>query len=433
MSLLDLIKVNSKLPIHEDYAEVYAKAEFCSESVECDEDYWETKTPNGTKMLVQFECEKKSSFEFRKDVSAPKNIMQSILNKYMSTALKNETNRVDIEFFKNVDLLGTTAETFFADRLEEALTKGYAYAIPDSTATDPNLTEAQKAQIGVRPYYRVIPVENVINWTEYLGHLQEAIVLFPDDEKAMYVNQEIMVEIIMKGERVVSIGQENYHGYSFIPLTRLKPFDNPFLFSGSLIQRSINQKVTLENLEIHKSTYTKIFLKGIQLETDENGRKIPISWGNDTILASEAENAAITTIGADVAQAASIQSSYTKELADLYQLYHLSGSQVAENTQFPSGYSLKISKQDFNAVCGKMVNALERFENTLNQLIAEKEALGLEPVEYSRDFIENDMNADILNLRDILSLDIGEIVKQKAREDFAKKYYNIAPEELTVI
>jgi hypothetical protein len=438
MSLLEEIKLGKPIPTNEDYKKNLQKMEFWDESVEVDEDYYETLDPNGNAVLKKFVCEEKEDFKFRKSVSSPRNYMQGILGKYISTIFKYSPEREEAEFYTNVDLLGSTMDEFMSHKTYEAAVYGASYMMPDTTVTDPNLSEAQKRQIGARPFIRSIETENVVNWVDYLGHLQEVIVVFdgPDGNQfAVYYDNENMlrVELDAKG-RVSQMGEVVPHGYSFMPVVRILPIntEESFVAPGSLTQMTINNLLSLEKTELFSSTFTRYFLKGVRVDQDDDQTK-KIIWGNNRLISTDSTDAAITPLGADVAQAQSIRDSIKQEEEALYKQYHLSATQVGDATQTPSGFALVVSKAEFNSICLQFVKAIERAETQLVALLNESESMNLTPAVYSKNFLEMSKQEKILEMRDVISLPIPKLIKDKEIKSFAKSFYNLEDGEMEQI
>jgi hypothetical protein len=317
---------------------------------------------------------------------------------------------------------------------EEALTKGASYVLVDTTATDESLSVAQKKIIGARAFLRVIDNENVLHWSDYLGHLLEILVVLEDasgQKFAMFYDTQNQSKILLdkKGINVTEIGPLVPHNFSNLPVVRQLPFETceSFIANGCLSQRSINQKLSLESLEIFKSTYTKYFGKGIPEMRDEAGNVIPVEWSNSTLLTTTSENADIKVLGADPGQALSIRNSYLEELKALYLQYHLAASSMNEITAIPSGLALQVAKQDFNSICNRIILTCETAENALAVLLNDLDSLGLTPVKYNYSFLEETQEDALLKLRDLLAIALPQEVKSEAILQFSKKYYNIVP------
>lgn len=428
MSILDNLQVGKKIPVHEDYKQFLVKQEFWSEAVEVSEDYWQTKDPNGNKPLKKFTCEDKADYDWRKEISIPKNYCGSILNKYLSTSFKEKVIREESDFIKNVDLLGSDMTQFMELASKLSLIDGVSYILPDSTAQDTSLTEAQKQILGVRPFLRLIEAEDVPNWSDYLGHLMEILIKLEDSEGAeyyMYYNNEVYCRVdVNEHDNIIAVSEPVAHGFDRIPVVRVLPFDTEesFIAAGALMQLSINNLNSLEKVELYKSTFTRYFIKGVRLDQDEDGNPIPIQWGNNRMIHTESENADIKPLAADVSQADSIRKSIEEERSALFNQYHLTATQVQDATQTPSGYALQISKADFNSICNQIVKSVEKAENEIVLLFSQVENVGLNLVEYPRNFIQPNEQEDIQKLRDILALDLDEASKQIARKRFTDKY-----------
>lgn len=427
--LIDSLIVGKKLLFHSDYKQMCRSIEFWEEAVEVSSDYWNVKDPQGEQSLKPFTCEDKSDFKWRKSVSTPKNYMGSILTKYVSTSFKNKPVRSDNEFFNNVDMLGSSMGEFMEYAAKQALIQGVSYIVPDSTATDSSLSELQKSIMGIRPFLRLVEAKDAINWIDYLGHLQEIIIRFEDindQEYYIYYNNEVMMRIdVNDNQTIVAISPAVSHGFKKIPVVRMMPFDTEesFVASGANMQLSINNLSSLEKVEIYKSTFTRYFAKGFPLNRDEEGNPLPMSWGNERIIHAESPDGDMKPLGADVGQADSIRKSMSDETQSLFQQYHLSASQIQEGTAIPSGYSLVISRADFNSVCNSIVKETERAENEMIALLATAEGLVADPTVYSREFIEPDKQEAITNLRETLALDIPQDIKDQEIDGFRTKFY----------
>jgi hypothetical protein len=427
--LLEQIKVGKPLPEHKDYDEMIRNMVFWENSVEVNKDYYETIDPNGNKVLKKFTCEEeKVDFKFRKSISSPRNYMGGILQKYLSCSFKVSPTRSENEFYDNVDLVGSDMNEFMLHKVWESAVYGASYMMPDSTASDPSLSEAQKRQIGARSFIRSIETENVINWVDYLGHLQEVIVLLEDvqlNQFALWFDNENMCRIELDNRgKVTSIGDVVPHGYSQMPVVRMLPFDTDesFVAAGSLSQMTLNNLLSLEKTELFSNTFTRFFLKGIRTNTDDEQMQ-KVTWGTNRLIVSDSETAAITPLGADPSQAQSIRDSIKGEEESLYRIYHLVNTQIQAGTA-PSGYSIVLSREDFNAICATFTKTAERAENTIAMLLNETESLGLDTVVYSREFIEPSKQEKILEMRDILSLPIPEDMKAQEVENFRKMFYS---------
>jgi len=234
MSLFELITPNKKIPKHEDYNKNVRKSEFWEEAIEVSDEYWDVPDACNNDALKRFTCESLEDYHWRQKISSPKNFMGSILNKYLSTAFKEKALRSDLEFFKNVDLLGSSMSEFMEMAAKYALIDGVSYIMPDSTAQDSNLSEAQKSALGIRAFLRFIECSNVVNWIDYLGHLQEAIVRFEDpsgQEYYMYYDTQYYARIdVDKKDIVHSVGAT---------IIRSVPQLNGIVFPSGSVGRSI--------------------------------------------------------------------------------------------------------------------------------------------------------------------------------------------------
>lgn len=428
MSIFSTVVLNKKIPTHPDYVQNVKDGEFFEEATEVSSDYFEVPDTKGNDALRRFTCEDSSDYLFRKNIANPKNFCGGILNKYLNTSFKEKPVRNDNEFYKNVDTLGSTMDELMQQAAKEALVYGVSYLLPDSNSNEENLSQAQQRLMGVRPFIRLIQCNRVVNWNDIQSHLSEALVEFESEEGNIYFIYYDTVNyarIDVNDKFVVTaIGDLIPHNYSSIPLVRVLPFDTDesFIAAGANLQLNIANLDSLLSVEIYKATFSKYFASGISLPTDAEGNTVPLTWGVNRIMVSPAADSKMTVIGADTAQADSIRKSIQDEITSLYKMYHLSASSIGEITEVPSGISLIISREDFNAACNSIVKAVEQAEAQLVILLNESENLGLENVIYPREFIQPDQSEDLAKLRDILSIDLPEEAKAIAKQKFIEKY-----------
>jgi hypothetical protein len=307
---------------------------------------------------------------------------------------------------------------------------GASYFMPDNISSDQSLTVAQKRILGNRVFVRHIENSQIVHWMDLYGNLMEVLITFEDalgNPFAMYYDSENMarIELDKKGN-VTLIGDLEPHGYSKIPICRMLPWDldSSFVSSGCDLQKSIINMISLQRVELYRMVYSRIFGSGIPAITDENGKKIDLVWDQDTILTVDNPDAKMTVLGGDVNQGKAIIESFQEEIEHLYKSYHIS-STAMQDGQVPSGYSLVISREDFNSICQTFVKTCENAENYLISLLNESENLNLEPTKYSYMFIEKNYQEDLMNLRDILALNLPQVVKNASISAFSKKYFEI--------
>jgi hypothetical protein len=426
--LFDQLVVGKRIPYHKKWKENKEKAEFYEESVEVSNNYWNVPDANGNAALKRFTCESLADYKWRKQTTTPKNYNGSILNKYISTSFKEQPIREENDFYSNVDLLGSTMDDFIKYAVKKALIEGVSYILPDSTAADTSISEAQKRILGIRPFLRFIDSDEAINWVDYLGHLQEIIIELEDANDECYYlyydNTNYARIDVDSNDNIVAISELVQHGYEEIPVVRILPFDTEesFVASGANMQLSINNLSSLEKVEIYKATFTRYFASGFPVDVDSDGQPVPIDWGTGRVIHTPAPEGKFQVIGADVSQADSIRKSIAEETSSLFQQYHLTATQILDATQTPSGYALIVSRADFNSICSQIVKSAEAAELKIINLLNDVESLGLSFVPYPKNFIEPNEAEDILKLRDLLALDLPEEAKTIAKERFIKKY-----------
>jgi hypothetical protein len=449
MSLIDNYKPGTKLVWSDDYNEMETKREFWGNSYEMERSsYFEDGDAEGKDVVIRFDCEELKDYNLRKRNTPIRNYCSQIINKFNSSVFRNYPIRpwevANPDLAVNVDLLGNSADSFFKMCLKVAQIEGECWVIPDSTSDSTGfVSEAQKSQLGIRPFFRVIENDNIVDYEEINGTILEVAFII-EKEDGMYLRWydstntiEWKLQAVGSNYNIGQVTFEGTHGYSQMPVVRLKPLHGEESQISPLAenQKQIINYLSLLNQEISDSTFTRFILSGIRLPEDGDGTtKSKVTWGAKRITVLEDQGAKLESLGADKNQADSIRESIKNEEESLYRVAGLSASSYSMDDAKLSGVSRLIAREDYYLIVKMLSSACEHFENTLIKLIWEIEGRGTyEPVVYSDDFAEPDIQEAILKLRDILALALPQVIKNKAIKEFSEKFFSLSEEDMATM
>lgn len=447
-SLLEKYVVGAKLEWNDDYAEMKQKREFWCNSYEMERDsYFSDGDAQGKDVVIRFDCEERKDYELRKRNTPIRNYCQQIINKYNSSVFRNYPSRpweVTLrDLSANIDLLGNNADSFFRYCLKIAQIEGECWAIPDSTSDSTGyVSEAQKQQLGIRPFVRVIENDSIVDYVEISGNILE-VSFIVEKEDGMYLRWynssdtiEWKLQKVGSNWNIKEVTFQGTHGYSKLPVTRLKPIHGEESQISPLAenQKQIINLLSLLNQELQDNTFTKWVLSGVRLPEDGDGTtKDKVTWGAKRITVLEDTGASLQSLGADKNQADSIRESIKNEEESLYRVAGLTASSYSMDEAKLSGVSRLIAREDYYLGVKMLSSACEQFENNIISLICEAIGVTYEPSVYSDKFSEPDMQEELLKLRDILALPLPQIIKNKAIKDFVSLFYSLNEEDMATM
>jgi hypothetical protein len=442
MSLLDQIKINSKLPFEEDYKEDVKEHKFLETSYEANGiEYTMADAPDGP-IIHKLECEETKEHNLRCKQTPSRSYVSSILNKYNSAVFKNEPVRQasspTIEaLFVNADGYGNSINSLMRKALLESQKFESFFLMADSTATDTEiLTIAQKQSAGAFPYIRCVDPKSVINYIEIEDKLIEAIILLEDENGkvfARWMNEVdfIDIELETKEYRIKSIGEAYAHGYNDIPLVEIEPLDNAQALPIAHSQRVIVNILSLLQQELNDSVFSKFILSGVRIPEDDSGSTKKISWSGKRMVVLEDQGANLQLLGADHGAADSLRKEIEQEETQMYYSAGF-GKPTVEPTNV-SGLSRLIALEDFFNVCNALKHAIESAENKIGELIAYKEGTEWIPTVYSDKYIADDNGEALGRLRDLLALNLPSTFKSLAIKEYINTFYNVSDEDKLLI
>jgi hypothetical protein len=441
-SLLEQIKINSKLPFIHNYKEGQKEREFLETSYDAQGiEYTMGAAPDGP-IIHKLECEEAKDHTARCKQTPTRSYVSTILSRYNSAVFKNEPSRqseseVIQQLFVNADGYGNDINSVMKKALLESQKFQSVFLMADSSASDTEiLTISQKQSSGIYPYIRTINAESVINYFEVEDKLIEAIVLLENDEGnlfARWMNESdfIDIELEEKSLRVSSIGEAYSHGYPDIPLVEIEPFGSAQALPIAYSQRTIVNILSLLQQELTDSVFSKYILSGVRLPEDESGGSKKINWSGKRLVVLEDAAAKLQLLGADHGAADSLRKEIEQEETQMYYSAGF-GKPNVEPTNV-SGLSRLIALEDFFNVCNDLKTAIEQAENKIGELIASKEGTEWIPTVYSTKYIADDSGEALQKLRDLLALPLPQTFKSLAIKEYINAFYNVSEKDMAII
>lgn len=422
------ITVGKKLPYHSDWAKIEKRWKFWEASVKVNEDYVDSKDSRGYPIIKQWDCESRRNYKNRLTRTSPRNYIANIINLYNGSVFRNEPERDAAlsDFIEDADGRGSSLNTIMSTTLVNTLVYGFSLTLLENNIGG-SLSVAQAKLNNEEPRIVNIDPWSLINWKILDGFLLEALITFVDQNGtpfARYYNRDNVRDIFFNEKGVITgLGEELPHGFSDIPLalSRLSILSNSFIEPLAQTQMHINNLLSLLGTELYSQTYTRWLISGmdgISQMTKEEREQLTLELGsNELLIVPEQVN--VSRMSSDVSQSAAIRDTIKEDTDELNKAASL-GEAVATDS---SGEARALARENFKTTASLMSSSIESAENYIIRLIGEITSRDYEKSYYSRQYQEPDYKEDVLELRDLLSLDIGDEIKQKAVENFRITYF----------
>jgi len=402
--------------------------------------YTQGWAPDG-RIIHKMECEEKEDWNIRTSQTPTRHYVATVINKYNSAVFRNEPTRdegsiVDT-LYADADGFGSPLNTLMRNALKASQIDGVSYLLADSTASDTQiLTIAQRNSSGVRPYIRLLKVENILHIEQIENIITEAIVLLVDENGntfARYMDSTDFIDMVIdeKNMMVKEVSEPYSHGYASIPLVEIQPFDVPQSQLPADSQRTIVNILSLLQQEMTDHVFSKFILSGVRVPQDDSGTQQKITYGSKRMIILEDSGAKLDLLGADHGSADSLRKQVEIEETNLYYASGF-GRPNVEPTAL-SGTSRLIAMEDFFINCDALKNAIEVAENKILAIIASKESGEVTETAYISKYVQDDAGEELQKLRDLLALPLPNTFKQLAIRDYVNKFYNVSEEDMQKI
>lgn len=429
-------------------------------SYRCGRNYGRSLDALGSPILIQHEREDQDSYNRRLRTAKPRNHCGPIIRKYNDFVFRTPAKRADptglyATILEDADAAGTPLDIFMRRALRMAQIEREAYLLPDSTRDDDDdqeVSQAQAAEAGFRPYLRRIAPDAVAWWRDDDGQLCEAIVIFADDEDkpfARHYDETYVTRIELKDAggtanqrnvksySVAGIGAPKAHNAGACPLVRLRPLfdeDDDSRASGESqiapmaeLQQEIYNLGSLLTEELFNVTFSQAIVTGVSADQVKDAKV-----GNNRLICIPDPNSKWQMIGADPDQATSIRTSITDAARELYRIAGVQmGDPLEANGQAESGIARAFKFNDLAANLSALADACETAENqAIDRLFAMN---GQEPPEhavYPDTFESPDFGAEMeVMIRALTVAQMPDVIKKYVATQFASRNLKLSKDE----
>ncbi len=404
------IKQGYELPRHADFSSDAMARAFWRLTFATGRKYIRGLDAHGDPLLVKHEREQEG-YDRRLRITPLRNLSGPIIRRYNNHVFRIDAERPPEEksdFYAlirdDADGHGTPLETFMAKALQSAQINREAYIMPDSTKESDagDITQAQAQAAEYRQFLRLIEADCVVNYLEYDDSLIECIVVLCDETGRKFAMQYDAkeyreIELDTDGKRVTGIGETSPHGYDALPIVRLRPFCEESQISPlAEAQKAITNVLSLAYEELYNVTFSLVVASGVSAAEVKDA---PV--GNNRMLCLPNPAAAVTTIGADPAQATSLRDMITDEQRALYQAAGITADEPTKSGNPESGIAKAFKHNDLSANLAALAQSVEVAENNAVWLLCQSAG-----VEYPGDCKYPD-EFDIPSIAD----DLGEVIQ----------------------
>lgn len=457
-SLLGMIRpvIGQPAPVHPTYATDEVARRFWRLSYRCGRGYLSGRDALDGPVLVNHEREELAGYKRRLRITKARGFVGPILRRYLGLVFRRPPIRpadlppLATEFVADATGTGVPLDTVMRRALARAQVDRESYLVPDMTGSPGvhNPTQAQLAQAGTRPVVYVLNASCVLHWEEAPGGgLSEILFMWTDaNGQAIlrWMDKTDFQDFTVKpgataGGEIVSAGQQQPHGYTTMPVIRLRPVwdpDNDWAGEASAgdsqagplaeSQQAIANYLSLLNEEIFNVTFSQMIASGV----DESAVK-DVKVGNCRILCLPNPAARVDFIGANPAQAASIREALTDEISYLYRAAGLAPGDPLASGQAVSGVALAWRASDMASIVDALASATEDAENALWRVLSDAWGFHLPaPTHYTADADLPDFQAEAQSMQAIIaSTAIPSVIRRKVAERFAARNLSLSPDE----
>jgi hypothetical protein len=377
---------------------------------------------SGDPIIKRFYCEAHDLYEKRKKYSSPRSYTQTIINKYAAAVFRQSPER-DQRLSDYLMMFDPAIRKAFHDL--QVVGKGFLLLENDLDGSELSIAQAENVGLDERIVY--VPRESVREFEAVQGIVISAVVTFQDESgkvfaRRYYADGTASDLEVGKDDSIISETEPYTTGYSTCPLV-LMMLDSESVQASPIAesQKTIANLLSLEKTEMYQNCFSRTLLSGLDLsgKSQEEIEIIKSQFRDERFVAVPA---GITphNLGSDVAQANSIRQSIKDEEDNLYRI---GGLKQPDSVAGQSGAAKILEMDDYFVLCAQLTAALERAENVIISLMSDRRGTDFDKSYYSREYQSEDFSAAILQLRDVLSLNVPQDLKDRAIAEWAAKYF----------
>lgn len=379
--------------------------------------------------LIRYPRESDDKFRRRKELAVYPNYVKKIVDTYVSHLFKQapirETTPEYESFIQNVDKQGTYIDDFMRRLSKLSLIFGTVLVVIDRPRGKAR-TKLEEKELGLSPYAVIkLPYEvESVELDEY-GNISR-IVFKENKYFRVFTDMHWIISKDNEGKQVIDSGS---HELGIVPVVPVRwtdpvlPFD---IFSPSFIQDIAQINFDLYNAvselrEILRNITFPVLTLPIRDETTAN-QLSNLTIGTENFIPFNPDGGGKPDFIAPPPEPAQIYLNYIQFLiSQMYKIVNLEFALGAQSGK--SGVSLEFEFQQINSLMAGIALHLEQAEYKIAGIVAkwngEEDFNG--KIEYNKDFSFKDLERELKNAMDALSLQISqtfdaELKKKMARE-----------------
>lgn len=379
--------------------------------------------------LIKYPRESDDKFKRRKELAVYPNYVKKIVDTYISHLFKQspirETTPEYEDFIQNVDKQGTYIDDFMRKAAKLSLIFGTVLVVVDRPRGKAR-TRLEEKQLGLLPYAVIrLPYEVEDIQLDKYGNISR--IVFKESEfYRSFTSNEWIISKDKEGKQIIDSGS---HELGIVPVVPVRwtdtvlPFD---VFAPSFIQDIAQINFDLYNAiselrEILRNITFPVLTLPIRDETTAN-QLSKLTIGTENFIPYNPEGGGKPDFIAPPPEPAKIYLEYINFL--ISQMYKIVNLEFALGSQTgASGVALDFEFQQVNSLMSGMALHLEQAEYRIADIVARWNGeTGFDgKIEYDKDFSFRDLERELKNAMDALSLQISqtfdaELKKKMARE-----------------
>lgn len=390
--------------------------------------------------LVKYPRESDDKFKRRKQLAIYPNYVKKIVDTYISHLFKQspirETTPEYEDFIQNVDKQGTYIDDFVRKAGKLSLIFGTVLVVIDRPRGKAR-TRLEEKQMGLLPYAVIrLPYEVEDIQLDPYGNISR-IVFKESEVYRSFTNNEWIISKDKEGKQIIDSGS---HELGIVPVVPVRwtdtvlPFD---VFSPSFIQdiAQINfdfYNAISELREILRNITFPVLTLPIRDETTAN-QLSNLTIGTENFIPYNPEGGGKPDFIAPPPEPAKIYLEYINFL--ISQMYKIVNLEFALGSQSgKSGVALDFEFQQVNSLMAGIALHLEQAEYKIADIVARWNGeSGFDgKIEYDKDFSFKDIERELKNAMDALSLQISQTFDAELKKKMAREMLGDYVDEATL-
>lgn len=390
--------------------------------------------------LIKYPRESDDKFKRRKELAVYPNYVKKIVDTYISHLFKQspirETTPEYEDFIQNVDKQGTYIDDFMRKAAKLSLIFGTVLVVIDRPRGKAR-TRLEEKQKGLLPYAVIrLPYEVEDIQLDKYGNISK-IVFKENNLFRSFTERDWIISKDKEGKQIIDSGS---HELGIVPVVPVRwtdtvlPFD---VFSPSFIQDIAQINFDLYNAiselrEILRNITFPVLTLPIRDETTAN-QLSNLTIGTENFIPYNPEGGGKPDFIAPPPEPAKIYLEYINFL--ISQMYKIVNLEFALGSQSgASGVALDFEFQQVNSLMAGMALHLEQAEYKIADIVARWNGeTGFNgKIEYDKDFSFKDLERELKNTMDALSLQISQTFDAELKKKIAREMLGDYVDEITL-